>query len=80
MYGKVVEVGERVAQVDSKVDRVDQKVTGVVARVDDHEERIRVLETARWPHGKLTLLVSIAGLGLSLFALIIDLIIQGGSP
>ncbi|MDP4501086.1 hypothetical protein [Nonomuraea turcica] len=77
VYGKVVEVAERVAQIDAKVDRVEQKVDGVVARVDDHEGRLRKLEAARWPHNKLTLLVAAAGLGVSILALIVGLIIKG---
>ncbi|MFF3665485.1 hypothetical protein [Microtetraspora malaysiensis] len=78
VYGKVVEVGEKVTQVDGKVDRLDEKVTGVVSRVDDHENRIRDLEADRWPHGKVTLLVAVAGLGVSIFGLIIGLIVKGG--
>lgn len=70
VYGKIVEVGEQVAKVDGKVDRIDDKVSGTVARVDDHELRIRSLESDRWPHGKLTLLLAAAGLLVAILSLI----------
>ncbi|MFI7442386.1 hypothetical protein [Nonomuraea indica] len=78
VYGKVVEVGERVAGVDHKVEKVDEKVTGMVARVDDHEVRIRVLEVARWPHAKLTLLIAASGLVVSLLAVGIGVFVNRG--
>jgi hypothetical protein len=72
VYGKVVEVGERLALVDGKVDRIDDKVSGVVTRVDDHEERIRKLEAQRWPHRNLTMLIAAAGLIVAIAALMIE--------
>jgi hypothetical protein len=62
IYGKLVEVGERVAQVGERVAAVDAKVDGLIEGHRDHEKRIRDLEAGRWPHGKLTLLLSAAGL------------------
>ncbi|MBT2226235.1 hypothetical protein [Nonomuraea sp. NEAU-A123] len=70
VYGAVVEVGGQVAKIDGKVDRIDDKVSGLVTRVDDHEGRIRTLETARWPHGKLTLMLAAAGLVVAILSLV----------
>ncbi|GAA2685521.1 hypothetical protein [Nonomuraea recticatena] len=57
VYTAVVNVGERVGQVDHKVDlvahqvvAVDQKVDGVVASVADLQTRVRELEAVDQKH------------------------------
>lgn len=71
VYARVELVREAVHAVDAKVDLVAGGAHALRADVDDHEQRIRVIEAERWPRQGLTLAVAAAGLLLAALALIL---------
>lgn len=71
VYDKVVQVGEAVRAVETKIDQAAASLGEIRDVQRDHETRLRAVEGERWPHGKLTLVVAMAGVVVAVLALVV---------
>lgn len=60
------EIYDAVLQLTGRVDVLIQRVTETQADVRDHEERIRALESGRWPLPALAAALALASLGVAI--------------
>lgn len=49
--------------------RVETKIDAIVAKADDHEARLRILEKARWPLPSVGALTGVAGVIVATYSL-----------
>jgi hypothetical protein len=70
VYAKVVVVGEAVRVVDTKVELAAGALGEMRTHIVDHESRLRVVEGDRWPYGKLTAVLALAGVLIAVLALL----------
>ncbi len=66
IFEKLVAVEEKLVRMEAAVDRVGASADAIAAHQIDHEQRIRVLEKARWPIPSAALLAAIGSLVLAL--------------
>jgi len=62
------EVYDAVVRLTGRVDVLISQQTTHQAEIADHENRLRVLERARWPLPSLAVVVALGSLGVTLFA------------
>jgi hypothetical protein len=62
------EIYEAVVKLTGAVDRLAGMHDGTARTIRDHEDRLRVLEAARWPLPSLAIVVSLGALAAALFA------------
>jgi hypothetical protein len=61
------EIYDAVVKLTAAVDRLTGKHDGTAVTIKDHEDRLRVLEGARWPLPSLAIVVSLGALAAALF-------------
>lgn len=55
---ELTEVLVAIARLESKLDNFN---TSIPPKIEDHENRLRLLEKARWPLPAISILISVAG-------------------
>ncbi len=65
IFEKLVAVEEKLVRMEAAVDRVGASADAVMAHQADHEQRLRVLEKARWPLPSAALLAAVGSLVLA---------------
>ena len=58
------EIYDRVVLIGALVERVSLQLTDLASRASDHEQRLRRLESGRWPLPALAALLSLAAIAL----------------
>jgi hypothetical protein len=61
------EIYDAVVKLTAAVDRLSGKHEGTARGIADHEDRLRVLEAARWPLPSLAVVVSLGALAAAVF-------------
>ncbi|MEU2799066.1 hypothetical protein [Streptomyces sp. NPDC007117] len=70
MYQEVRSLAQAVGRIESKIDGILDETKDIRADLGDHEQRLRVLERARWPLPTIGVLAGVGGAATGLIALL----------
>lgn len=70
MYQEVRGLAQAVSRIESKIDGILDETKDIRGDLQDHEQRLRVLERARWPLPTIAALAGVAGTATGVLALL----------
>ncbi|MFC8658440.1 hypothetical protein ACFUCT_25035 [Streptomyces parvus] len=70
MYQEVRALAQAVGRIESKIDGILDETKDIRSDLGDHEQRLRVLERARWPLPTIGVLAGVGGAATGLLALL----------
>lgn len=70
MYQEVRGLAQAVSRIESKIDGILDETKDIRSDLQDHEQRLRTLERARWPLPTIGVLAGVAGTATGVLALL----------